>query len=289
MKFLYVDEAGISAHEPVTVVLGVLIDADRHWRQAEARLRKVLDDQVPAKTRPGFVFHAKKVFAGCRDMDNWKLEDRIALIKEVVRIPFELQLPIPFGWVHRTVNVDSSVKGFIKEMLQHGLAFANCIAKADQDLRRHALPGEIATVIAEDNPQMRKFLRHLSEMLRQNPTINREGYLRVIVDGVARSVVVPPYPVRVSRIVDCIHFVEKNSAPLLQIADGCAFVLRRFLSKQSRGEELCSAMCGGQKLDVSNWNFSNQAGIIHFAELPFPPRPGRVVVSWRRVRGTEAG
>jgi hypothetical protein len=39
-RFAYLDEAGISADEPVVVVAGVIVDADRHLKQLEAFMRE---------------------------------------------------------------------------------------------------------------------------------------------------------------------------------------------------------------------------------------------------------
>lgn len=39
MRFIYMDEAGTSAHEPVTVVVGVIIHADTQWVSAADLIR----------------------------------------------------------------------------------------------------------------------------------------------------------------------------------------------------------------------------------------------------------
>lgn len=53
MYYIYVDEAGTSKHEPVTVVAAVLIDADKHWAKASKEVNSLADLYVPAKLGTG--------------------------------------------------------------------------------------------------------------------------------------------------------------------------------------------------------------------------------------------
>ena len=48
MYYIYLDEAGTSAPEPITVVVGVLIHADRHWRGAANFPKSINDEFVPS-------------------------------------------------------------------------------------------------------------------------------------------------------------------------------------------------------------------------------------------------
>ena len=50
----------------------------------------------------------------------------------------------------------------------------------------------------------------------------------------------------IKHLIDVPHFVKKSGAPMLQLADACAFSFSRYLSKQSDGRELCLAMLGPQ-------------------------------------------
>lgn len=49
---------------------------------------------------------------------------------------------------------------------------------------------------------------------------------------------------KIQHIIDVPHFVNKGKAPLLQLADACAFAFRRCLSRQEHGEDLVLAMLG---------------------------------------------
>ena len=82
VRYIYVDEAGTSAHEPITIVVGIIIHADRHWKLAEAEVRKVLD-LVPQSFRRDFIFHAKTV---------WGSNGSFRIIRPSCRVRLQIQL-----------------------------------------------------------------------------------------------------------------------------------------------------------------------------------------------------
>jgi hypothetical protein len=68
MRYVYIDEAGISDNEPVAVVVGIIVNADRHYLRTEAALRFVLG-KVPTGLGPNFISHAKSIW-GIRDFEK---------------------------------------------------------------------------------------------------------------------------------------------------------------------------------------------------------------------------
>lgn len=50
VRFIYTDEAGTSANEPVTVVVALVVDADTQWMPAFQRISALLE-RVPATPR----------------------------------------------------------------------------------------------------------------------------------------------------------------------------------------------------------------------------------------------
>jgi hypothetical protein len=80
MRFVYVDEAGTSAEEPVTVVVGVIAHADKQVMFAEGAINEVLG-AVPPKFKDGFVFHAKDVWGNERYRSDWSMADRLVFLK----------------------------------------------------------------------------------------------------------------------------------------------------------------------------------------------------------------
>jgi hypothetical protein len=61
VRFIYTDEAGISASEPVTVVAALIVHADTQWHKA-ANLINALLGYVPKRYQEGFVFHATSIW-----------------------------------------------------------------------------------------------------------------------------------------------------------------------------------------------------------------------------------
>jgi hypothetical protein len=69
---------------------------------------------------------------------------------------------------------------------------------------------------------------------------------------------------KISRIKDGAHFVGKADAPLLQIADACAFGLRRFFAEQKFGDEFVQSILG-TPLIREDWS-GNFSGGLFFPE-----------------------
>lgn len=238
VRFVYMDEAGTSAEEPVTVVVGLIIHADRQSMFAEAAIREVLG-AVPEQFSKGFVFHATDVWGNPQYRDTWSMADRMALLRAMMSLPKRIGIPISFGVVRRSSDdgVDHAKLGMTKPQWQHNSAFITCIAAADKYIRTHADLTEVGTVVAEDVPEMRKFLKLAPQVLRNAPITLAPEHL--IPSKLERELgySVTERDFRVTRIRNSIHFVEKRDDPLLQLADACAFGLRRFLSDQSFGTE----------------------------------------------------
>jgi hypothetical protein len=49
---------------------------------------------------------------------------------------------------------------------------------------------------------------------------------------------------RITRIVDDVHFTPKAAAPMLQVADAVAFGFRRYLSQKEHGHAFAEAILG---------------------------------------------
>lgn len=64
VRFVYVDESGISVNENTLVVAGVIIDADSQWSRVAQHLDQLVNEFVPHGQRNGFIFHATEFFTG---------------------------------------------------------------------------------------------------------------------------------------------------------------------------------------------------------------------------------
>jgi hypothetical protein len=270
MRYLYVDEAGTSAKEPVTVVVGILVHADSHWLSAATRIRQLFDSYVPENRRRGFIFHAKEVLGGGRDLTDWDFAARIKLVKAMVKIPRQLGMVICLGMVRRDAGAPDLRGKLRPEKFQHLFAFQHCVANADQYLRTYANPSEVASIVAEDVHDMRRFLRAGIDMLRERPNTLPAGAFMPTSENIEFGTSPLPFQWKITKIVDNIHFEVKTSAPLLQIADACAFSFRRRFADQRYGEELVRAMIKNP-LGGDEWK-APASGAAFYGHLRLPPR-----------------
>jgi hypothetical protein len=244
VRFVFIDEAGTAEHEPVTIVVGLIVNADEQLMLAEAAIKEVLP-AVPEQFREGFIFHATEVWSDPKYRPDWSMADRLALLRAMMALPRRLGIPIAFGMVRRDVPIpDEHRFGMTQAQYRHLEAFHGCIARADKYIRERADLKEVASVVAEDVPEMRKFLKLVPQLLRDDPFVLPPGLLRPTEEEKRLGYVTQESEFRVSRIRRSIHFVDKDSDPVLQLADACAFGFRRYFSEQQFGEEFVEAILG---------------------------------------------
>ena len=247
VRYVYLDEAGTAAHEPLTVEAGIIIKPDAVWKAVEDRMADLIRTHVPEEYRDGFVFHAKDLFGGGKYKNGWDLAGRLALLEAFAAIPGDFELPLCVGTARRGAMLEAvgpveGRKASMKpEEMDHCLAFLCCISAADTYLREDTPHDEIAHLAVEDCDRMRRFLDRVYERVKNDPRTLELGvhYENIREDGK------PPRAVAklsVSKIMDGPHFVTKARSPMLQLADMCAFVFRRHLSGQSHSERLIEAL-----------------------------------------------
>jgi hypothetical protein len=242
---VYVDEAGTSAKEPVTVVVGVIIHADRSWRLAADQVSRTLDTFVPPDLRPGFIFHAETVWGGYIDYrDRWSREDRIAFIAAMAAIPRQLHLAISIGKVRRDWNPGLTIPMPLYNF-HRMVAFHRCAARANKHIGNWGERNEVAAMVAEDAPTMRHFLKHIVAVDVPDALypLNQE-YVALTRAERATGSISQTRAGAIDRIIDTVHFAQKGEAPLLQIADACAFAFRRYFAQQEHGDLWVKAMLG---------------------------------------------
>lgn len=127
------------------------------------------------------------------------------------------------------------------------------MALADRYIRNNAAPREIGTIVAEDVPEMRKHLKGSVKFWRDNPVHFGIQLKRETTKDEAAGFSVQDGDMRVSRIRNTIHFVEKSDDPMVQVADACAYGFRRYFAQEKFGVEFARAILGDEK------------GLSHFA------------------------
>jgi hypothetical protein len=219
MRMVYLDEAGISnpAHEPHVVVAGVIIHADRQWKAVELHLNDMADRYVPGDRRAGFVFHAKDLFhgSGAFPRNQWSREKRWEILDELIAIPEQLDLAVVPGYVERAALTKKNPS--MNTVNAQAIAFMICSYAIELYMRRVASQ-EVASIIMENNDQARRIIKSIQQF-------NRDPTNAAVLTSLNFGEFV------LSRIVDTVHFAEKSESSPLQVADACAFAIKRHLMK----------------------------------------------------------
>lgn len=250
MRYIFVDEAGTSAHEPVTVVVGIIANADRHVMAAEQLVNEILGS-VPSRHKQNFTFHATKVFGHKPYQADWLLNDRLHLLESMMAVPRRIGMALTASatWRNAVDHSDSATSLKLSQsQFEHVMTFSNCLTVADRNIRRHAHPSEVATVVAEDIPEMRKFLKVIPKMYRDHPFHFAPEHLRETPQDKEAGHCTQRGEMRIARIRNSVHFVEKAEDPLVQVADACAYGLRRYFAKEKFGDLFARAVLGNEFL-----------------------------------------
>jgi len=232
MLLVYLDEAGIAnrEHEPHLVVAGVIVNADRQWRRLDDYFQRLamhtFEDGDPSR----FVFHAKDIWhgSGVFDRREWPLQERMKLLYQLAQVPRLFGLTVVVGVIDRNAAVDeirktnptASEKG-VRNMC-HSMAFLEAVQRVESWMARRA-PKEVAMLVAEDNPEMRVQTKRFHEGYTRPEEQGGEGF-------------------RARHIVDGVMFASKQDSVLLQIADHCAFIVRRKLMRKPHADRLYDAL-----------------------------------------------
>jgi hypothetical protein len=282
MRLIYVDEAGTSAPEPVTVVVGLIVDPDRHWLAANSAISRLLQ-KVPTSIREGFISHAKSILNGRKYQDEWSLQSRRQFLLEMMSIPRRFGIPIAMAKVNREVDGCEGVGPLRKEEFQHAMAFEMCIEQADDYMRKYSASNEIAIVLAEDVPNIRNVIKRLVKGTRNSGGWRcKPEHQKPSKAQLASGTVLKEKLMAITRVVDTVLFFEKKEGPLLQIADACAFGFRRYFAGLEFGEECIRAMLNTDLVredwsgGMSQFTFYIEPGITH---IPFHPKPGITVIA----------
>ena len=249
MRFVFVDEAGTSANEPVTVVVGIVADADNHLMNGEALVREILGG-VPPKHKTGFVFHATQVFGDKKYQDGWSMTDRLHLLKSMMMVPRRVGMAVSIGVVWRSTGQFAELakdQGISECQYDHFMAFMYCVASADASIRNNAGTREVASIVAEDERDMRRLLKQVPRILRENPMHLSPDMMRLTARDEAAGYNTQTGEVRVTRIRDSVNFVEKYEDPLVQVADACAYGFRRYFAREKFGTDFVDAILGDHK------------------------------------------
>jgi hypothetical protein len=99
------------------------------------------------------------------------------------------------------------------EVSCHAMCFASCVLRIEEFMRQ-IWPNEIAQIVAEDNAEARATIRGVTDLLRNPHRIKWETH--------DRDDILP-----LQRVRGPVQFAGKSDSRPLQLADACAFLIRR--------------------------------------------------------------
>jgi hypothetical protein len=231
MRLIHFDESGIGKIElePYVVVAGVITEPDRHSRLVLNYLVQIALDYVPPEKVDDFVcFHAKELFHGGKifDREKWPFEKRLPIIKRILKIPARFGLPVVYGVVSRETVLRNLLPDLARKERADSayvMAFLHALLRSNAWMRNTARPEEVAMVVMENNNEMRQRLRRAQQWVRFPPEEMPSDLQRYL---------------PLERIIESVLFAEKHESSLLQIADMCAYVIRRRIANLPGSHEL---------------------------------------------------
>lgn len=237
VRFVFADESGNSAEEPVTVVASVIVHGDTQWKPLANLLAGLVKCHVPTDLQEGFVIHGVDLFSGKALKEAWPPHKSWAFLDDLLSETRDLPVAIGFCW--HLVKSGTKWEGeqaeiypalltdpVMRVQMQHALAFLESMSLADRFIDRYH-HGELGTVIAEDNKGMRKIIKAM-------PGIANDALLAHV----------PP----LRSIVGTVHYAAKDEEPLLQLADVCAFIVRRHLAGLPNVDRFVDALGARERL-----------------------------------------
>lgn len=219
MRIVYMDEAGISkaSQEPHLVVAAAIVEPDLQWHNITRHYEELAEDFFDEEFGESFVFHAKDIWHGAKPYDRAKypLRIRLDLLRRLAQVPRKFNIPICFGLLDKEafLKAHSTMTDKKQRALSHALTFHLALQSVDWWMEGNC-PGEVAMVIAEDTPEVKRAIHLFHEGAQSDR---------------AKSDHEDPQGFRTRCIVDAVNFSPKGRSPILQVADTCAFLARRRL------------------------------------------------------------
>jgi Protein of unknown function (DUF3800) len=234
VRLVYLDESGTSnpEQEPVLVVAGVIVNADQDWLGLDNHLKSIMRKRLPEDLRYTGIFHAKDIWHGEKKFyrNKWPLNKRMEIISDLAAIPAKFHLPVIYGAMDRKASAallskkgKSAADASINTLI-HSLAFMGAAASLDTWMANNA-KNEVAMMVAEDAGKVKQAVRMFQIGYRQDGV--DDYYHELAIRGFPKNVF------KTRQIVDTVHFASKLESPLLQIADTCAFLIKRRLQNAS--------------------------------------------------------
>jgi hypothetical protein len=258
-SLVYLSDAGTKANEKLTTVAGIVIARDDQWHHAVWHLNWVVNKHVPEKVRAsGMLPRASELWTSKYD-ESWQKESRGAYLHDLLYVTENSSLLLAWGMARDPTTFFNAPIPLRPEQARHALAFQQCMAQADFGIGVN-LPGHTTMMcVCEDNSN-REFLQWLAEYNRQNPLVlPASPDLESRAFGVVTRGQAQVFSTR--RMIDTVHFAARGSAPLVALADVCAWAIRRYMTgDRALANEFMKSLLSKVPLEQAFGNAKGRAG-----------------------------
>ena len=225
VRIVYLDESGRgnAKDEPYFVVAAAITSPDSHWRKLRQHYVDLANDffgngSDDDERIDEYVFHAKDVFNGSGDFprDKYDFPTRLKLMERLAQVPSLYGVPICFGMINKSGMQELFEQEQPPWPVSHSAAYATAIQYVDTWMKKNCHEDEVASVKAEDTDGVRKTIEAIHDgFLKRDPYDDYYDRGQFVTE----------------RIIDDVSFTKKRLSPVLQIADHCAWLARRRLTK----------------------------------------------------------
>jgi hypothetical protein len=246
VRLFYIDESGRSSLEkdPHFVVAGLGVHGDTQYHPLVSRIASIRDECFPNGAPDGFYFHATELYSGGGffPRETWPREKRHEVLAKLASVPREFNLPVFLSSLDRKALRGKSFEGLARMFLdiEHCICLTFIEVLMEKWLVKFAA-NELAMIVAEDIPETKKHLKKVHADLRQSEAISDPRF-----NGTEGNI-----PLK--NIVDTLNFAGKDGAPLLQLADICAFYGKKWLSNDDRAKVILSPL-DDQIVEWAQWS-----------------------------------
>ena len=230
VQLVFLDESGTGdlVREPDIVMAGVIVDADKQAVRVMDYLSQMADKYVPLEYRRGFCFHAKRLFSGCKEFPRCGVLDserRHVILEELCSIPEQFNLAVIGARRNRATvareNPQLSKQKDI-DILAIGACALMCLVQVQHFMSRRP-QNEFSAVWLERNNLSDELVKNIART-HSDPHGPRSFF--------SSMVQLPP----LGKIMAGISFQDKIDSSLLQVADACAWAIRKRVSQGSSAD-----------------------------------------------------
>ena len=238
VRVLYLDEAGIGkvSSDPIVVVAGVIIHADTQWGQIATKLEKLLFDATPFGAKTPRFLHAKDIYHGSGEFprETWDRERRHNLLDAVGSLVDEYSLPVPWTALDRRQYAREHPDEPQSEHLRtiYTVCAVACFMQAEIYMRQEHATSEVCSIVMEQNQELQKRIPEMIAFLR-NPG-----------DEIAKLDPGHEQTVPLKKLIDTPSCQPKTGSSILQLADYCAFAIKRRLQNLAHARRLTNPLAG---------------------------------------------